>query len=178
MYARRINREEVYKGKIFTVVQDEIEFENGKKAKWDLVMHNGACAIVPLTDQQEVILVRQYRNAEDGEILEIPAGKLEKDEEPLTCARRELEEEIGHYANSIKKLCAMYTAVGFSDEKLHLYLATDLVKTQQNLDEDEYIDIITYPLQEAIEMIFTGAIKDNKTIVGLLAAKEYLQNKF
>ena len=178
MYARRINREEVYKGKIFTVVQDEIEFENGKKAKWDLVMHNGACAIVPLTDQQEVILVRQYRNAEDGEILEIPAGKLEKDEEPLTCARRELEEEIGHYANSIKKLCAMYTAVGFSDEKLHLYLATDLVKTQQNLDEDEYIDIITYPLQEAIEMIFTGTIKDNKTIVGLLAAKEYLQNKF
>ena len=178
MYARRINREEVYKGKIFTVVQDEIEFENGKKAKWDLVMHNGACAIVPLTDQQEVILVRQYRNAEDGDVLEIPAGKLEKGEEPLTCAKRELEEEIGYRAGAIEKICAMYTAVGFSDEKLHLYIATELVKSKQSLDEDEYIELVTYPLEEAIKMIFTGEIKDSKTIVGLLAVKEFLRKAF
>lgn len=178
MNARRIGREEVYRGKIFTVVQDEIEFENGKRTKWDLVVHNGACAIVPITKNQEVILVRQYRNAENGEVLEIPAGKLEKGEEPLICAKRELEEEIGYYAQSVEKICSMYTAVGFSDEKLHLYLATGLMKTKQNLDEDEYIEIETYPLEEAIRMIFTGVIKDNKTIVGLLAAKEFLKKKF
>ena len=101
MSAKRIGREEIYKGKIFTVVQDEIEFEDGNRAKWDLVMHNGACAIVPLTKDLEVILVKQYRNAENGDVLEIPAGKLEKGEEPLTCAKRELEEEIGYRANSL-----------------------------------------------------------------------------
>ena len=178
MSAKRIGREEIYKGKIFTVVQDEIEIEDGNRAKWDLVMHNGACAIVPLTKDLEVILVKQYRNAENGDVLEIPAGKLEKGEEPLTCAKRELEEEIGYRAGAIEKICAMYTAVGFSDEKLHLYIATELVKSKQSLDEDEYIELVTYPLEEAIKMIFTGEIKDSKTIVGLLAVKEFLRKAF
>ena len=178
MSAKRIGREEIYKGKIFTVVQDEIEFEDGNRAKWDLVMHNGACAIVLLTKDLEVILVKQYRNAENGDVLEIPAGKLEKGEEPLTCAKRELEEEIGYRAGAIEKICAMYTAVGFSNEKLHLYIATELVKSKQSLDEDEYIELVTYPLEEAIKMIFTGEIKDSKTIVGLLAVKEFLRKTF
>lgn len=178
MSAKRIGRQEVYKGKIFTVVQDEIEFEDGNRAQWDLVMHNGACAIVPLTEQLEVILVKQYRNAENGDVLEIPAGKLEKGEDPLACAHRELEEEIGYKAQSMEKLCAMYTAVGFSDEKLHLYLATQLTMSKQHLDEDEYIELVTYPIEEAIKMIFTGEIKDSKTIVGLLAVKEFLRKAF
>lgn len=178
MSAKRIGREEVYKGKIFTVVQDEIEFEDGNRAKWDLVMHNGACAIVPLTENLEVFLVKQYRNAENGDVLEIPAGKLEKGEDPLSCAKRELEEEIGYKAESMEKICAMYTAVGFSNEKLHLYLATHLIKSKQSLDEDEYIEIVTYPLEQAIGMIFTGEIKDSKTIVGLLAVKEFLRKTF
>ena len=124
------------------------------------------------------ILVKQYRNAENGDVLEIPAGKLEKGEEPLTCAKRELEEEIGYRAGAIEKICAMYTAVGFSNEKLHLYIATELVKSKQSLDEDEYIELVTYPLEEAIKMIFTGEIKDSKTIVGLLAVKEFLRKTF
>lgn len=174
MGTKRIDRKEVYKGKIFTVVEDTIEFENGQVAQWDLVVHNGASAIVPLTSNNEVMLVRQYRNAENGDVLEIPAGKLEKGEDPLECATRELEEEIGMKAGNIQKVCAMYTAVGFSDECLHLYIATNLVKGKQNLDEDEFIEIVTYPLEEAVKMIFTGEIKDSKTIVGILAAKELI----
>lgn len=175
METKRIGRKEVYKGKIFTVVEDTIQFEDGKTAKWDLVMHNGAAAIVPLTEAGEVILVKQYRNAEDGSVLEIPAGKLEKGEDPFECAKRELEEEIGYRSDCIQEVCKMYTAVGFSDEKLHLYLATKLQEGKQNLDEDEYIQIEKYPLQTAVEMIFTGEIKDSKTIVGLLAVHEMLR---
>lgn len=174
MSAKRIGRKEIYKGKIFTVAEDTIEFEDGKIAKWDLVLHNGAAAIVPLTEDGDVILVKQFRNAEDGEVLEIPAGKLEKGEDPFECAKRELEEEVGYRSNNIQKICSMYSAVGFSDEKLHLYMATDLIPGKQNLDEDEYIQIERYPLKEAVKMIFTGEIKDSKTIVGLLAVNEML----
>lgn len=174
MSAKRIDRKEVYKGKIFTVAEDTIEFEDGKIAKWDLVLHNGAAAIVPLTEDGDVILVKQFRNAEDGEVLEIPAGKLEKGEDPFECAKRELEEEVGYKSNNIQKICSMYSAVGFSDEKLHLYIATDLIPGKQSLDEDEYIQIEKYPLKEAVKMIFTGEIKDSKTIVGLLAVNEML----
>lgn len=178
MAIKRIGRKEVYRGKIFKVVQDEILFEDGKTAQWDLVIHNGATAIVPLTQDNEVILVKQYRNAEDGPVIEIPAGKLEKGEEPLICAKRELEEEIGYKSECIEKICEMYTAVGFSDEKLYLYIARNLIQSHQKLDEDEYIELIKYPLEETIKMIFTGEIHDSKTIVGLLAAKEFLSKTF
>ncbi|MGL4799021.1 MAG: NUDIX hydrolase [Cellulosilyticaceae bacterium] len=171
MRTKRIDRKEVYKGKIFTVVEDTIAFENGQIAKWDLVVHNGASAIVPITANEEVIMVRQYRNAEDGQVLEIPAGKLEKGEDPLECAARELEEEVGMKATCIQKICEMYAAIGFSDEKLHLYMATGLEAGVQRLDEDEFVEIVTLPLKKAVEMIYTGEIKDSKTIVGLLAAQ-------
>lgn len=174
MSAKRIDRKEIYKGKIFTVAEDTIEFENGKIAKWDLVLHSGAAAIVPITEDGEVILVRQYRNAEDGEVLEIPAGKLEKGEDPFECAKRELEEEVGYKSDNIQKICSMYSAVGFSDEKLYLYMAKDLVVGEQKLDEDEYIEVEKYPIRKAVKMIFTGEIKDSKTIVGLLAVNEIL----
>lgn len=169
-----INREIVYKGKIFDVAEDTIEIEKNKVTKWDLVLHNGAAAIVPITEKGEVLLVKQYRNARDGEVIEIPAGKLEKGEDPLRCAKRELEEETGYQAGRIEKLCAMYTAIGFSDEKLHLYLATDLKEGRQHLDEDEYITLVKYPLEVARDMIFTGEIEDSKTIAGILSAYYFL----
>lgn len=169
MKTKLINREEVYKGKVFSVAEDTIAFEDGHTAKWELVLHNGASAIVPLTDEGEVILVKQYRNAEDGMVLEIPAGKLEKGEDPLACASRELEEEIGYRARKLEKICAMYSAIGFSNEKLHLYKATGLIKTQQNLDEDEFIRVEYYPLEEVMEMIRQGKIQDGKTIVAILS---------
>lgn len=174
--AKRIDRKEMYKGKIFTVVEDIIAFEDGTTAAWDLVLHNGAAAIVPINDRDEIIFVRQYRNAENGPVLEIPAGKLEKGEDPLVCATRELEEETGYTAGTIEKICDMYSAVGFSDEKLHLYVATKLSVGVQNLDEDEYIELVKYPIKKAVDMIFEGTIKDSKTIVGILAAyQKYYQ---
>ncbi|WP_069997444.1 NUDIX hydrolase [Cellulosilyticum sp. I15G10I2] len=169
-----IQREIVYKGKIFDVAEDTIEIDKDKVTKWDLVLHNGATAIVPITEEGEVILVKQYRNASNREVLEIPAGKLEKGEDPLTCALRELEEETGYRATHIHKLCAMFSAIGFSDEKLHLFIATQLKKGQQHLDEDEYITIEKYPLHEARDMIFSGEIEDSKTIVGILSACYFL----
>ncbi|MDF2877382.1 MAG: pyrophosphohydrolase including oxidative damage repair enzyme [Clostridia bacterium] len=171
---RLINREIVYKGKIFDVAEDTIEIEKGKVTKWDLVLHNGATAIVPITENNEIILVRQYRNAENGELLEIPAGKLEKGEDPYDCAMRELEEETGYRAGHMEKVCAMFSAVGFSDEKLHLYIATQLRLGQQDLDEDEYITLEKYPLSQAVNMIFEGTIQDSKTIVGIFAAQHFL----
>ena len=174
MKTRVIDRKEIYKGKIFDVVEDTIEFEDGSIAKWDLVMHPGACAIVPITNNNEIVLVRQYRNAEDGEVLEIPAGKLEKGEDPYACAVRELEEETGYRSEVLEKVCTTYSAIGFSDEKLHIYKATNLVKGKQNLDSDEYIKIEKYPIDRAVEMIFEGIIKDSKSIVGILAVKSML----
>ncbi|MDA3732579.1 NUDIX hydrolase [Niameybacter massiliensis] len=175
MGAKRIGRKEVYKGKIFTIVQDEILFDDGSVAQWDLVVHNGASAVVPITENKEVILVKQYRNAKDGYVLEIPAGKLEKGEDPLECAKRELEEEIGFKAGRMTKICSMFTAVGFSDERLHLYMAEQLQVGKQNLDEDEYIEVVTYPITKAVEMIFKGEICDSKTIAGLLAVENLLR---
>lgn len=177
MVAKRIGRKEVYKGKIFDVVQDQIEFEDGSIAEWELVVHNGASAIVPITQNEEVILVKQYRNAKDDYVLEIPAGKLEKGEDPFVCATRELEEETGYKANTITKICSMYTAVGFSDECLHLYMAEDLKLGKQNLDEDEFIEIVTFPLDKVVKMIFAGDICDSKTIVGILAAHNLLNER-
>lgn len=171
-----VKRDIVYKGRIFDVAEDTIEVEEGKTVKWDLVLHNGAAAVVPITNNNEVILVKQYRNANDGEVLEIPAGKLEKNEDPYLCAIRELEEETGYQSRSIEKICSMFSAVGFSDEKLHLYLAKDLIPGKQHLDEDEYITLEKYPLHEAVEMIFNGKIQDSKTIAGILAVN-HLINK-
>ncbi|MGL4739108.1 MAG: NUDIX hydrolase [Cellulosilyticaceae bacterium] len=179
MKTKLVKRREIYKGKIFSVAEDTIEFEDGHQTQWELVLHNGASAVVPLTDKGEVILVKQYRNAEDGMVLEIPAGKLEVGEDPLICARRELEEEIGYQAKQMKKICAMYSAVGFSNEKLHLYQATDLIKTAQCLDEDEFIEIVYYPLDEVVKMIEAGEIQDGKTIVAVLSVYiEQMKAKF
>lgn len=175
METRRIDRKEVYKGKIFTVVEDTIAFENGKVAKWDLVLHNGAAAIVPITEDNKVVLVSQYRNAEGGKVLEIPAGKLEKGEDPLVCAKRELQEETGIKAGKLEKICEMYSAIGFSDEKLHLYIATELKQGEQHLDEDEFVEVLYYDLDKAIDMIYSGEIKDSKTVAGLLAAQGKLK---
>lgn len=170
MKTKLVDRKEVYKGKVFSVAEDTIEFEDGHLAKWELVLHKGASAVIPFTDEGEVILVKQYRNAEDGMVLEIPAGKLEVGEDPMACARRELEEEIGYRAREIKKICAMYSAIGFSNEKLHLYQATGLIKTAQKLDEDEFIQIEKYPLEVVVQMIEAGKIQDGKTIVAILSA--------
>jgi len=172
--AKRINRKEVYQGKIFTVAEDTIEFPNGKQTKWDVLLHDGAAAIVPIDDQGNIILVEQYRCVKDGQILEIPAGKLDRGEDPITCAARELEEETGYKASKIIPIGSIYSAVGFSDEIVHIYLASGLEKGQINLDEDEYVNVEKYSLDCVINKVLDGEIKDSKTIAAIFMVKEMM----
>ncbi len=168
-----VNSKKIYSGPIYDVVQDEITLPNGKTTFRDTIEHNGAAAIIPIDDNGDIIFVRQYRHACRSMILEIPAGKLEKDEDPALCASRELEEEIGFKSNNIKLLFNTYIAVGYSTELISIYLATNLIKTNQNLDEDEFVEIETYSLSEALSMIKDGLIVDSKTIAGILYYKEF-----
>lgn len=165
----------IYKGKIVTLNVDTITLPNGVTVDLEVVRHPGASAVVPLKEDGTVVLIRQFRHAAGGFIYEIPAGKLSPGEEPLACAARELEEEIGYRAGSFNLLSSIFTAPGFTDEVIHIYKATGLTKSQQQLDRDEVLEVVEMPLDEAIEMIRTGAISDAKTIVGLQAV--YLGNE-
>ena len=167
---KRINRELKYEGSIVKVYMDEVELPDGKIAKWDFINHDGAAAVVPVTDDGKILMVKQYRNALDRYTLEIPAGKLDdKLEETKVCAARELEEETGYKAGNLEFLITLRTWVAFTNEKIDVYFATDLTPTKQHLDEDEFIDVKAYELEELKEMIFRGELQDTKSISAILA---------
>ncbi len=169
-----VSSKEIYKGQIFTIKQDIITLPNGKNATRDILLHNGASAILPIDKDGNIILVRQHRHPVNDFVLEMPAGKLELNEDPRECAIRELEEEIGFKSNDFSFMFKTYIAVGYSSEVIHIYLAKDLVQTKQNLDEDEFLDIETYSLEKALEMIYDGTILDSKTIASILFYKNLL----
>jgi ADP-ribose pyrophosphatase len=135
----------------------------------ETIRHPGAAAVVPVKDDDTVVLIRQFRHAAGGYIYEIPAGKLHPGEDPLHCASRELEEEVGYRASSFELLSSIFTAPGFADEVIHVYKATGLTKGRQQLDHDEVLDVIEMPLSDAVRKIEDGTIRDAKTIVGLQA---------
>lgn len=167
---KRIDRELKYEGSIVKVYMDEIELPYGKIAKWDFINHDGAAAVVPVTEDGKILMVKQYRNALDRYTLEIPAGKLDdKLEETKVCAARELEEETGYKAGKLELLITLRTWVAFTNEKIDVYVATDLTPTKQHLDEDEFIDVKAYELEELKEMIFHGELQDAKSISSILA---------
>lgn len=157
----------IFKGKVVTLNLETVTLPNGATVELEVVRHPGAAAIVPMKDERTVILVRQFRLAAGGFIYEIPAGKLHPGEDPHLCAERELEEEIGYRAGKIERLETFFTAPGFTDEVMHLFLATGLTKTKQNLDHDEVLEVIEMQMEEAIAHIRDGTIRDAKTIVGL-----------
>jgi len=164
----------IYHGKVITLNIDTVTLPNGVTIDLEMVRHPGAAAVVPLKDDGTVVLIRQFRHAAGGFIFEIPAGKLHLGEDPKACAARELEEEIGYQAGTLELLSSIFTAPGFTDEVIHIYKATDMTKTQQNLDRDEVLELVEMPLPEAIDMIRTGAIRDAKTMVGLQSV--FLEN--
>nr|WP_296267301.1 NUDIX hydrolase [uncultured Merdimonas sp.] len=167
---RRTRRELAYQGTILTVYKDYMEFENGNQAVWDFIHHDGAAAVVPVLTDGRILMVSQYRNALERMTLEIPAGKLDDPEEPgIECASRELEEETGYRSEKLEWLLTLRTTVAFCDERIEIYAARDLKKTSQHLDEDEYVDVKAYTLEELKEKIFKGEIQDSKTIAALLA---------
>jgi ADP-ribose pyrophosphatase len=167
----------IYKGKIFDVVESDIRHDN-VQYKREIVIHKGSAVIVPVFSDETVALVRQYRYAAEKFLLEIPAGTLNKDEDPKIGAIRELEEEIGVKAAKVEKLTEFYVSPGFLTEKMHLYLATDLTETEQSLEVDEILSIERYSFPKAFELIRNGEIEDAKTMVGLIMAGARFDHSF
>ncbi|HSA85334.1 MAG TPA: NUDIX hydrolase [Nitrospira sp.] len=164
----------IYTGRVVTLNIDTVRLPNGVTVDLETIRHPGAAAVVPIKDDGTVVLIRQFRHAAGGFIYEIPAGKLSPGEEPLQCAARELEEEIGYRASSFELLSSIFTAPGFADEVIHVYKATGLTKGRQQLDRDEVLEVVEMPLHRAIERIQDGTIRDGKTIIGLQAV--YIKN--
>jgi ADP-ribose pyrophosphatase len=157
----------IFTGKVITVNIDTVTLPNGVTVDLEMVRHPGAAAVVPLKDDGTVVLIKQFRHAAGGFIYEIPAGKLHPGEDPMHCASRELEEEIGYVAGRLERLTSILTAPGFTDEVIHIYKATDMTVGRQQLDRDEVLEVLEVSLEDAINMIRAGAIRDAKTIVGL-----------
>ena len=167
---KRVGRELVYQGTILEVYKDHMEFSNWNTAKWDFIRHDGAAAVVPVMEDGRILMVSQYRNALERMTLEIPAGKLDQPGEPgIECARRELEEETGYRSEELEWLLSLRTTVAFCNEKIEIFVARNLIPSCQHLDEDEFVDVKAYTLEELKEMIFSGKIEDSKTIAAILA---------
>lgn len=171
----RLDRTLVYKGVIIDFYQDTIKVPNGNVVKWDFIGHKGAAAVVAVNEDGKLLMVRQYRNALDRETLEIPAGALDSADEPThVAAARELEEETGYKAGKLELLITLRTTVAFCNEKIDVYVATDLQPGKQNLDDDEFINVEAHDIDELVQMIYDCKIEDSKTVAALMAYK----NKF
>lgn len=168
----RLDRTLVYKGVIIDFYQDTVKVPNGNIVKWDFIGHKGAAAVVAVNEEGKLLMVRQYRNALDRETLEIPAGALDSVDEPTSvAAARELQEETGYTAGKLDLLITLRTTVAFCNEKIDVYVATDLKPGSQHLDEDESIDVEAHDIDELIRMIYECKIQDSKTVAAIMAYK-------
>jgi ADP-ribose pyrophosphatase len=161
---------QIYKGNIINIESLTVKLPDGRTATRDKVGHPGASVVIPLSADNELYMVRQFRKPIEMETLEIPAGKLDAGEEPLVCAIRELREETGLVAEKVEHVLSMHSTPGFSNEVLHLYLATGLKEGPAEADEDEFISTERIPVAKLVEMVYTGEITDAKTIIGILTA--------
>jgi ADP-ribose pyrophosphatase len=171
---RRISSSVIYQGRILNLRVDQVEFPDGKSTIREIVEHRGAAAIVPVLEGNKIVLVRQFRYATGSDLLEIPAGTLERDEPPEVCAERELEEETGYTCHNIRKIFECYIAPGYSTEKIHFYLARNLEPSKMKPEFDEQIKIEVILFSQALDKIRSGDIHDAKTICGLYRALELL----
>ena len=167
----------LHHGRVFNLVRENVTLTNGITVDLDMVDHPGASAMVPFSDKSTIVLIRQYRHAIGEFIWEIPAGTLDSDETPLECAKRELIEETGFSANMWQRMGEITPVPGYSNERIHMFLAANLVSSEQNLDKDEMLDVHKVKIDDAIEMIHTGKIQDGKTIAGLFLATHWLKEK-
>lgn len=168
----RLGRELKYQGSILDVYQDSVRVPNGNIAKWDFIKHKGAAAVLPVTEEGKILMVRQYRNAIERDSIEIPAGgKNGVDEPTIVAAARELEEETGYKSDDLELLISTVPAIAYSSEVIDIYVARNLKPSRQHLDEDEFVDVCEYTLDELCEMIYSCKIQDSKTIAAVMTYK-------
>lgn len=170
-----MSKKRVQRGAHFELVTEPISLPNGRRVELDFVKHPGAAAVVPFLGPDQVLMIRQYRFVTGGEIMEIPAGKLDPGEKPDACAARELVEETGYRAGRLEKLGAIWTSPGFTDEIIHLYAAFDLEEAKQQLEPDEIIELVPMPLDQALEMIRTSEVFDAKSAIALMMAADLIR---
>lgn len=162
----------IYDGKIVRLMSIDVELPNGKTSKREVIRHPGGSAVVAFNEKGEIALVRQYRTAMGRFMLELPAGKLDRGEDPFVAAKRELAEETGMRATNWSKLGEYISSPGFCDEVIHLYVAQGESLGERHLDEDEFVDVIWMPFHEAVQSVTTGLISDGKSICGILLAQQ------
>lgn len=173
---KTISSECVFAGCILHVIKDNVALPNGNEATREVIRHIGAVCVVPVTDDGQVVMERQYRYPIDTVISEIPAGKLDsKDEDRLEAAKRELKEETGYSADKWMDMGIYYPAAAYSDERITMYLATGLHKGEQKLDEDEFLNVEIIPIEDLVDDIMSGRITDGKTQVAILKAAKILK---
>lgn len=173
-FEKQLSSDIVYNGKILNLKVDKVELQNGRVTTREVVGHSGAVGVVAI-DGDSIILVRQFRYPFGREMLEIPAGKLEKDEDPLLCAARELSEETGYTASEFTYLGDFYPSAAYCEEIIHIYLASGLHAGDAHPDEGEFIDTVKLPIADLTAMIMDNSIHDAKTIIGVLKAIKYLE---
>ena len=163
-----LESKEIFNGRVIRVTLDTVRLENGNTSTREVVHHHGGACILPVDDQGNVYMVRQFRYAMGEEIWELPAGKLEAGEDPFEAAKRELAEECGVTAGRYTDLGCLYPTVGYDSEKIYIWAARDLTATGQHLDPDEFLDVVTLPFDKVLAMVMSGEIKDSKTVAAVL----------
>lgn len=171
---KTLTSDTVYEGRIFTIVHDTAELENGETAVRDVLLHSGGVCVIPVTENNEIFMVKQFRYPFREVTAEIPAGKLEKGEIPYDCGKRELLEETGCNCTEYIPLGEIYPTPAYNTEVIHVYLARGLSYEKQNLDDDEFLDVEKIPLAEAVQLVMDGKIKDAKTQIAILKTARIL----
>lgn len=167
---KTLDSQRIYEGKILNLRKDRVTTRDGESYR-EIVEHNGGAAVAAITDEGKIVMVRQYRKAFDGAILEVPAGKIEKGDDPFDTVKRELREETGYQAGKVSLLTEMLPSVGYTQEVVHIYLAQDLTPGDTDFDDNEAIEVIEMDFELALDMVMKGEIKDAKTIIAILMTK-------
>ena len=168
---KTVDSNEIFSGKVFDVHLDKAELENGDIVSRELILHPGGVCVVALTDQNEVLMVKQFRYPFQTQLIEVPAGKLEKGEDHRNAALRELKEETGAECESLEYIGVCYPSVAYLTEKIHMYLARGLSFGESHPDDDEFLDVMRIPFDKAVDMVMNGELPDAKTQIALLKAR-------